>query len=136
RHLDSGTTELATAASDGGPTNGDSFSPSIDKTGHAVAFLSHATNLVSDTLGGGIFLRSVPTPPDPGANEGTVLDDDGQPFTSTSGVFGCPANVPFAQGCAGSVSAVASPNGHYHLDLPAETAFNLIAFAQPPSGVG
>lgn len=59
RDLHTATTERITATGDGGPANGGSLHTAISKDGQYVAFLSHASDLVSDDTNevGDVFLH-------------------------------------------------------------------------------
>lgn len=63
--------------------------------------------------------------------EGTVLDDQGQPFASQSGIGACPTNVTLALNCPGGIGAFADATGQYATHLtPAQAyeSYNIIGF--------
>ena len=64
RHFDSGTVELVSTAHGGtGSANGPSIAPVLDPVGTKVAFISHATDLVDQTVGGvgDVYVRDLTT---------------------------------------------------------------------------
>lgn len=90
---------LVSVASDGSPGNALSESPSVDNTGHIVAFASQATNLVTTSLGGfeGVFVRN------------TCL---GQPSGCTVGTAFVSASATKTPGNGASLNPVISGTGH------------------------
>jgi Tol biopolymer transport system component len=132
RHFDSGTVELVSTAHGGtGSANGPSTTPVLDPAGTRVAFVSHATDLVDQTVGGAgdVYVRDLTTGATTlvsvdaggagggdGPSEGPIFSPDGLRLAFTSEASNLAADDAnavadvYVRDLAGGTTALASVN--------------------------
>jgi len=81
------------------------------------------------------YVLQYASPPPPQTTvSGRVTEPNGTVFPS-SGAAGCPVGEPLVQGCPGFVVGFANPAGFYSMNVVPGISYNVVGFANGPSGL-